>query len=144
MGAHPSLIKHIFLVLYASKKTSYNLLQYCSEKTLHTFIIMQCDVTVSCQLVLARSAPALALIIVCPHSLLCKNNLNNFAILHDMHMGLESLESPLKSASFDISIAHVELENNTLQWHSLIINTFIGPVFTMEELAFHTINTFYF
>ena len=51
---------------------------------------------------------------------------NNFVILY---MGLESLESALKSASFDTkitSIAHVEPENNTLQWHSLIINTFIA------------------
>ena len=38
-------------------------------------------------------------------------------ILHDMHMGLESLESALKSASFDIKIIsiacweHVEPEN---------------------------------
>ena len=56
-------------------------------------------------------------IIVCSHSLLCKNNLNNFVILNDMHMGLESLESALKSTSFDTKITsianweHVEPEN---------------------------------
>ena len=55
--------------------------------------------------------------IVCSRSLLCKKYLNNFVILHDMHMGLESLESALKSTSFDTkttSIAdweHVEPEN---------------------------------
>ena len=69
------------------------------------------------------------LTIVCSCSLLCKNNLNNFVILHDMHVGLESLESALKSASFDTKITsiacweHVEPKNNTLQWHILIINT---------------------
>ena len=55
--------------------------------------------------------------IVCSRSLLCKNSLNNFVILHDMHMGLESLESAVKSTSFDIKIIsiacweHVEPEN---------------------------------
>ena len=55
--------------------------------------------------------------VVCSRSLLCKNNLNNFVILHDMHMGLESLESALKSASFKTKITsiadweHVEPEN---------------------------------
>ena len=38
----------------------------------------------------------------------------------------------------------LQIGTNTLQWHSLTINTFIGPVFTMEELAFHIINTFTF
>ena len=66
-----------------------------------------------------------------------------------MHMGPESLESTLKSASSDTKISliacweHAKPENNTLQWHILIINTFRGPVFTMEELAYHTISTFY-
>ena len=32
------------------------------------------------------------------------NNLNNFFVLHDMQMGLESLESTLKSASSDTKI----------------------------------------
>ena len=67
-----------------------------------------------------------------------------------MQMILESLESILNPASFDTKIIqiasweHIKPENtNTLQWHTLIINTSRGPVFTMEELAFHTISTFY-
>ena len=69
-------------------------------------------------------------------------------VLHDMHMILKSLESDFKRALIDTKISqiacweHIE-PKNTLQWHSLIINTSRGPVFTMEELAFHTINTFY-
>ena len=44
-------------------------------------------------------------------------NLNNFCALHNMHMGLESLESALKCALFDIKIRsitcwkHIEPEN---------------------------------
>ena len=34
-------------------------------------------------------------------------------------------------------------KHNTLQWHTLIINTTRGLVFTMEEFTFHIINTFY-
>ena len=70
-------------------------------------------------------------------------------VLQDMHMILESLESDFKCTLIDTKISqiacweHIEPKNNTLQWHSLIIKTSRGPVFTMEELAFHTINTFY-
>ena len=56
-------------------------------------------------------------------------------------MILGSLESILNPASFDIKIIqiacweHIKPENtNTLQWHTLIINTFRGPVFTMRSL----------
>ena len=70
---------------------------------------------------------------------------NNFFVLQAMHMGLESLESILNHTSFKIKIIpiayceHIKPENT----NTLIINTFRGHVFTMEELAFHTINTFY-
>ena len=67
-----------------------------------------------------------------------------------MHMGLESLESTLNRASFDTKIIPIACwepikpeSTNTLQWHTLVINTFRGLAFTMEELAFHTINTLY-
>ena len=57
------------------------------------------------------------------------------------------MESAIKSASFDTKISSFACwehrKHNTLQWHTLIINTFRGPVFTKEKLAFHTINTFY-
>ena len=82
-------------------------------------------------------------------SLHCVKTFYKIFVLHDMHMILESLESDFKCALIDTKISqiacweHIEPQNNTLQWHSLIINTSRGPVFTMEELAFHTINTFY-
>ena len=68
-----------------------------------------------------------------------------------MHMIFESLESDFKCALIDIKISQIAYwehiiepkKNNKLQWHSLIINTSRGPVFTMQKLAFHTINTFY-
>ena len=80
---------------------------------------------------------------------LCEKSFYKIFVLHDMHMILESLESDFKRALIDTKISqiacweHIEPKNNTLQWHSLIINTSRGLVFTMEEFAFHTINTFY-
>ena len=55
-------------------------------------------------------------------------------------MILESLESDFKRALIDTKISqiacweHIEPKNNTLQWHSLIINTSRGPVFTVGSL----------
>ena len=62
-------------------------------------------------------------------------------------MGLESLESGFFGAFCDtkcISIAcweHIKPEN-TLQWHTLIINTSRGLVFTMEEFTFTQLTPF--
>ena len=50
-----------------------------------------------------------------------------------MHVGLGSLESAFKSASFNIKISSTR-KHNTLQWHTLIVNTSRGPVFTKESL----------
>ena len=59
-----------------------------------------------------------------------------------MHMILESLESDFKCALIPETVKlHVgnKPKNNTLQWHTLIINTFRGPVFTIKWRSLHFI-----
>ena len=86
---------------------------------------------------------------VCSHSLLCKNNLNKLFYFTRYAHGtwIIGISSQIRFIWYQ---NHLNCRLGTC-WtrkhntrHSLIINTFIGPVFTMEELAFHTINTFYF
>ena len=56
-----------------------------------------------------------------------------------MHMGLESLESALKSASFDTKITSIASWEH-IKPESTIHVANQHPVFTMEELTFHTIH----